>query len=103
MLPGVLLTAILVWRSFAISRAISERRLLESAKVDASALDREFDSTIGILQTLATSPSLDLDDLEPFYREARRVQTTQPGWYTVRLSSSDGRQLVSTRTPWDLR
>jgi signal transduction histidine kinase len=100
MLPGVLLTGILVWRSFVNTRAITERRLIESARVDASALDREFDSAISVLQTLATSPSLDRDDLAAFYQEARRGQATQPGWYTLLLSSHDGRQLVSTRVPW---
>lgn len=100
MLPGVLLTGILVWRSFANNRAIAERRLLESARVDASALDREFDSTISVLQALATSPSLDRDDLGAFYQDARRGQATQPGWYTLLLLSLDGRQLVSTRVPW---
>src|SRR5262245_17045685 len=100
MLPGVLLTGILVWRSFANNRAISERRLLESARVDASALDREFDGAIGILRTLATSPSLDRDDLAQFYLEARRVHDTQPGWYTILLLSNDLQPVVSTRVPW---
>jgi signal transduction histidine kinase len=100
MLPGVLLTGILVLRSFATNRASSERRLLESARVDASALDREFDSTIGILQALAASPSLDRDDLAQFYLEARRVHATQPGWYTILLLSNDRQPLVSTRVPW---
>ncbi len=100
MLPGLLLTGILVWRSFANNRAISERRLLESARVDASALDREFDSAIGMLQTLAASPSLDRDDLAQFYLEARRVHATQPGWYTILLLLNDRQPLVSTRVPW---
>ncbi len=100
MLPGALLTGLLVWRAFANNRAASERRLLESARVDASALDREFDSTIRILEALATSPALDAGDFEAFYHEGRRVQATQPGWYTMTLVSVDGRQLVSTRLPW---
>jgi len=100
MLPGLLLTGILVWRSFANNRAMTERRLLESARVDASALDREFDSTISVLQTLATSPSLDRDDLAQFYLEARRVHATQPGWYTILLLSNDQQPLVSTQMPW---
>src|SRR5262245_24649959 len=100
MLPGVLLTGVLVLRSFATNRAISERRLLESARVDASALDREFDGAIGILQTLAASPSLDRDDLAQFYLEACRVHATQTGWYTILLLSSDRQPLVSTRVPW---
>jgi len=100
MLPGVLLTGILVWRSFSSNRALSERRLLELARVDASALAREFDSTISLLQALATSPSLDRDDLPQFYLEARRVHATQPGWYTILLLSNDSRPLVSTHAPW---
>ena len=100
MLPGALLTGVLVWRAFANNRAASERRLLESARVDASALDREFDSTIRILEALATSPALDAGDFEAFYHEGRRVQATQPGWYTITLVAPDGRQLVSTFLPW---
>ncbi|HEX2344510.1 MAG TPA: ATP-binding protein [Vicinamibacterales bacterium] len=100
MLPGILLTGALVWRAFANNRAASERRLVESARVDAAALDREFAGAISILEALATSPTLDRNDLEAFHAEGRRVQETQPGWYTILLLSRDGRQLVSTRRPW---
>jgi signal transduction histidine kinase/ActR/RegA family two-component response regulator len=100
MLPGALLTGILVWRAFANNRAVSERRLLESARVDASSLDREFDGTINVLQALATSPALDAGDLEAFHREGSRVQATQPGWYTVVLVTPDGTVLLSTHLPW---
>ena len=49
MLPGTVLTGVLVWRAFANDlRAIAERRLLDSAGVDAAALDREFASTINV-------------------------------------------------------
>jgi signal transduction histidine kinase len=103
MLPGALLTGVLVWRAIANNRAMSERRLLESARVDASALDREFDRSISILHALATSPTLDDTNLDPFYLEGRRVQATQPGWDTITLLSTDGEQPVSTaaslRTP----
>jgi signal transduction histidine kinase/CheY-like chemotaxis protein len=99
-LPGALLTGILVWRAIANNRAISERRLLESARVDASSLDREFDRTISILYALATSPSLDQTDLEGFYLEGRRVQATQPGWDSITLLSLEGEELVSTKVPW---
>jgi signal transduction histidine kinase len=98
-LPGALLTGILVWRTIDNNRAFSERRLLDSARVDASALDREFASTISTLQALATSPSLDRDDFQAFYREGRRVQATL-GWDNIVLLSLDGRELVSTRRPW---
>jgi signal transduction histidine kinase len=102
MLPGTLLTGILVLRAFANNRTLSERRLLDSARVDAAAVDREFGSVISILEALATSPALDRGDLEGFYAEAQRVQSTQPSWYTVVLLSRDGMQLVNTRLPWGM-
>ncbi len=100
MLPGVLLTGILVWRAFANNRAVTERRLLESARVDASALDREFAGIISILEALATSPALDRDDPEAFHQEASRIHATQSGWSSIVLLSPHGRQLVSTRVAW---
>jgi signal transduction histidine kinase/CheY-like chemotaxis protein len=98
--PGALLAGVLVWRAITTNRAVAERRLVESARVDARAIDRQFESTMGTLQALATSPTLDRDDLEAFHDEARRVQATQPGWYTILLLSLDGRQIVSSRVPW---
>ena len=96
-LPGALLTGVLVWRALAGNRAVSERRLIESARVDASALDRELAATISTLQVLGTSSALEQDDLEEFQEEARRVQSTQIGWYSIVLLSADGRALVNTR------
>jgi signal transduction histidine kinase/ActR/RegA family two-component response regulator len=100
MLPGLVLTGVLVWRAFANNRALAERRLLDSARVDAAALDREFAGIIHVLEALATSPTLDTGDLAAFHAEARRIQSTQPGWFTIVLGSLDGEQLVSTRVPW---
>ena len=75
-LPGALLTGILVWRTFANNRTVSERRLIESAHVDAAAVDREFASIISTLQVLATSPTLDENNLEAFYLEGQRVHAS---------------------------
>ncbi|HEU4927270.1 MAG TPA: ATP-binding protein [Vicinamibacterales bacterium] len=100
MLPGALLTGVLVWRAFDSNRTVTERRLLDSARVDASALDREFTSIVSILEALATSPALDHDDLEAFHQEGSRVHATQSGWYSIVLISPDGQQLVSTRVAW---
>ena len=100
MLPGALLTGVLVWRAFANNRAVTERRLLDSARVDARAIDREFTGIISILEALATSPAIDRDDLEAFHGDASRVHATQSGWYSVELMSLSGLQLVSTRVAW---
>jgi signal transduction histidine kinase len=100
MLPGALLTGILVWRAFDNNRTVTERRLLESARVDAAAIDREFAGIIRILEALATSPALDRHDLEAFHEDASRVHATQSGWYSIVLLSLAGQQLVSTRVAW---
>ena len=47
-----------------------EHRLEDTARVDAAALDREFNGTIRVLQTLAQSPALDAGDLKTFWPEA---------------------------------
>ena len=96
-----MLTGVLVWRAFANNRALAERRLLDSARVDAAALDREFAGGIHMLAGTRhlSCPRLGLF-LAGFHAEGVRVQSTQPGWFTVVLGSLDGRQLVSTRVPW---
>jgi signal transduction histidine kinase len=99
-MPGALLTAGLVRRAVASNHAAAERRLIESARVDASALDREFISTFSTLRVLGASSALERDDMAAFYEEARRVQGTQPDWYSIVLLSPDGRVLVSTRQNW---
>jgi signal transduction histidine kinase len=99
MLPGAVLTAILVAQTFAGNRAVIERRLMDAARVDAAAVDRELDAVIRALQVLASSPSLAADDLQTFREEAARLELAQPGWYTVLLLSPEGQQIVSTRLP----
>ncbi|HTM30228.1 MAG TPA: ATP-binding protein [Vicinamibacterales bacterium] len=100
MLPGAVLTAILVAQTFAGNRAVVERRLMDAARVDAAAVDRELDAAIAALQVLATSPALAADNLRAFHDEAARLQRGYPGWYTVLLLSTEGKQLMSTRLQW---
>jgi signal transduction histidine kinase/CheY-like chemotaxis protein len=100
MLPGAVLTTILVAQTFTGNREAIERRLLDSARVDAAALDREFDAIIRSLDVLATSPALRAGDLETFHGEARRVQLAQRGWFSVLLLSPEGQQVVSSRVAW---
>jgi signal transduction histidine kinase len=98
--PPALLTGALVARAFTTSRAAAEGRLIESARVDALAVDRQFETVVGTLQALTTSEALEQGDLQKFHQEATRVQSTQTGWFSVTLVSVDGHQLVNTRVPW---
>ena len=66
-LPGALLTGVIVTRTLEQNRKVIENRLADTARVDAAALDREFNATIRVLQTLAESPALDAGDLKTFW------------------------------------
>jgi hypothetical protein len=99
-LPGALLTGLIVTRTLEGNRSVLERRIEDTARVDAAALDREFNGTIRVLRTLAQSPLLDTDDLKAFWSEAQRVVRTQDGWYAVILLSPDGQQQLHTDVPF---
>ena len=98
-LPGALLTGIIVWRTLENNRGVIERRLSDAARVDADNLDREFNGTIRVLETLAQSPFLDRDDLVAFRDEAVRSVGVQKGWNAIILFTPDGQQVVHTLTP----
>lgn len=99
-LPGALLTGSIVRRTLEDNRSVLEHRLEDTARVDAAALDREFNGTIRVLQTLAQSPLLQAGDLEAFWREAQSAVTIQDGWAAVELLTPDGRQHLDTRVPF---
>jgi len=98
-LPVVVFAGIVVWRLVGEQRAATERRLIQTAHMQTAAIEREMAATIRILEALAQSEPLDLEDLSAFYAEARRVQQSQPTWYNVILFSRDGRELVSVVRP----
>jgi signal transduction histidine kinase len=95
-LPGALITGGIVWRTLESNRAILEHRLTDAARVDADALDREFNGHMRVLHTLAESPSLDTRDFAAFREEARRAVAVETGWAAVILLTPDGQQLVNT-------
>ena len=99
-LPGALLTGFIVRRTLEQNRTVLENRLADTARVDAAALDREFNGTIRVLQTLAQSPSLDAGDLKTFWSEAQRAARTQPGWYTVVLLTPDSELQLHSEVPF---
>lgn len=99
-LPGALLTGIIVARTLEQNRTVLENRLADTARVDAAALDREFNGTIRVLQTLAQSPSLDAGDLKTFWSEAQRAARTQPGWFAVVLLTPDSEIQLHSDVPY---
>ena len=99
-LPSALLTGAIVWRTLEDTRTRIEHRLLDAARADAEALDREFNGTVRVLQTLAQSPQLDTGDLAGFWSEAERAVRAQQGWFAVILLTPDGQQVVNSQLPF---
>jgi signal transduction histidine kinase len=99
-LPGALLTGLIVRKTLKDNRAVLEHRLEDTARVDAAAMDREFNATIRVLQALAQAPALDAGELQTFWSEARRVARTQPGWYAVILATPDSEVQLHSEMPF---
>jgi signal transduction histidine kinase/ActR/RegA family two-component response regulator len=82
-------------------RAESQRAGVELARSVATAVDADLRSSIAVVEALATTPTLDRDDLAGFRRRAERVLALQKHWAAIALADADGRQLVDTRFPPD--
>ena len=80
-------------------RASVERGLQEKARALAVAIDREFESSVTALNSLAATPFLDAPDLGAFYEQARRTRDVNRRWLTVYLVEVSGRQLMTLLRP----
>jgi signal transduction histidine kinase/ActR/RegA family two-component response regulator len=72
---------------------------LELARSVATAIDSELGSSISVLESLATTPTLDDDDVVEFRERARRVLALRPEWVAITLIDSEGWPVVDTRFP----
>jgi signal transduction histidine kinase/CheY-like chemotaxis protein len=75
----------------------AERVGLELARSVANAVDAELRRSISVLETLATSFTLDADDFSGFRERASRVIGPRPEWAAIVLADIDGNTLVDTR------
>jgi signal transduction histidine kinase/ActR/RegA family two-component response regulator len=80
-------------------RAESERAGIELARSVATAVDADLRSSIAVVEALATTPTLDRDDLAAFRLRAERVLTLQAHWAAIGLADGAGNSLVDTRYP----
>jgi signal transduction histidine kinase len=100
LLPLIIFSSFLVRRVVASERASSERLLVQGARLQAEAIERELSASVRALSAMAESPLLTTGDLRGFHDEGRRVLTTQSSWYYVLLLDSAGRPLMNTRDEW---
>src|SRR5207244_4007693 len=70
---------------------------LELARALANGVDAELRSSVAVLQALATSGTLDGNDLTGFRQRAQRVLADQPYWVALTLADLAGHRLVDTR------
>jgi hypothetical protein len=75
----------------------AERAGLELARSVATAIDGEHRRSIAVLETIATSPTLDREDLVEFRELAGRVIEPRPEWAAILLADPSGDLLVDTR------
>ncbi|TMH25770.1 MAG: hypothetical protein E6H63_14400 [Betaproteobacteria bacterium] len=74
-----------------------ERAGIELARALATAVDAELQRSIGLLQVLASGPSLDRGEIQRFYEVTRRVLQNNPSWLTVILADPQGREITNAR------
>ena len=72
-------------------RTQAERVGLELARSVATALDAELRSSILVLDAIATTPTLDTDDLFAFRDRARRVLDLEKDWAAIALADRSGK------------
>ena len=94
-LPVWIVAGYLVYRNYQSRRALTEQRMLETARALSMVVDWELANIQARLSVLATSPSLASGDLRAFDRHARLILETQPGDDII-LADATGQELVNT-------
>jgi signal transduction histidine kinase/ActR/RegA family two-component response regulator len=97
-LPLAIMAAVGLYALAQQQHAQVERVGLELARSVSMAVDAELRSSTAVLETLATSLTLDTDDLAGFEEHARRVLSPRPAWTAIVLAGPDGTPLVDTRS-----
>jgi hypothetical protein len=78
---------------------VVNRGLADTVAAVAATLQNELETPIRSLETLATSQTLDRDDLKAFYEQAMRVRDLH-GWSTIGLVDANGLHLVNVARPF---
>jgi PAS domain S-box-containing protein len=98
-LPVWIAAGFLLCRDYLSRRALTEQRMLETARALTMVVDRELANMQASLSALATTPSLVSGDLPAFYRQACLVMETHPGAYII-LADESGQLLINTFSPF---
>ena len=96
--PVLAYSAFLLHRYAQSVHISNERRVLEIARALNADVDREITAIITTLETLATSRSLEYENLADFYAQAKEALRSRP-WHVV-LIGANRQQLINTRVAW---
>ena len=81
--PVWIAAGFLVYYNYQSRRALTEQRMLETARALTMVVDRELASIQASLSVLASTPSLVNGDLPAFYRRAQVVLETHPDCHII--------------------
>jgi PAS domain S-box-containing protein len=100
-LPVWIAAGFLVYHNYESRRALTEQRMLETARALSMVVDRELANIPASLSALATSPSLLSGDLSAFYRQAGAVREDHHDADII-LSDVTGQELIHTFLPFGM-
>src|SRR5262245_18033654 len=96
-LPLAFITGVGLYLLVRQQRAEAQRAGVELARSVGTAVDAELRSSVAVVETLATSLTLDRGDLAGFRDRATRTLRLQPDWAGIVLTDPSGAALVDTR------
>lgn len=99
MLPGILLSAWFIVSDYRQHKAQAIQRAISIARAATASLDRDLSGTTAALRVLASSTSLNHDDLAAFYLQAQNALPYQAVSNYVLIDEA-GRQRINTLKPW---
>src|SRR5438094_2124235 len=97
-IPLIVLTGVLTVSLVHQQRAAVDRGLSDTTGALAAVIENELEASIKSLETLATSRSLDREDLPTFYEQARRVRDLHR-WSTIGLIDGAGNHRLNAARP----
>jgi PAS domain S-box-containing protein len=98
LLPMLFFAGLLFWRFYDSEFTRIEQRLSNDARQLAQAVDRDLQSQLVILETLATAGAIGSRDYASLYLSAAKIRDFAN--VDVLLRDRSGQQLVNSRVPW---
>ena len=100
LLPIAVIAGLGLWTLIERQRAEAARTGIELTRALATAVDAELRRSVSVVEAVATSPTLDADNLAGLHFRLGRVMATQPLWHAIVLVDPDGTPRLDTRVPF---